>query len=139
MYQVPHFDLHFYGVPIAAVRAADCSDRTLPTEDALAPGYVLPPPDEACVPYMGVHALPVGDLQLQGSFQETLILGYYRGKPTFVEPMISRQLLLSKVSFSRDIPRPAAASGKPYPRRVHVEYDPRSNSYHIFLAGFRDG
>ena len=119
VYQVPHFDFHFYGVPIAAVRATDCSDPTLPAQDVLVPGYVLPPPDQACVPYMGVHALPVGDLQLQGPFQQTLILGYYGGQLTFIEPMITRQLLLAKVSFSREICGcQRQALPEPDPRRV---------------------
>lgn len=144
----PHFDFHFYAIPTAEMDAIDCSDTTKP--DALPAGYGLPdvplPPEMAgmigvptlvglCVPKMGMHAIAQSELDRTDAFEGTMVVGYYQGAPIFIEPMISKAMLMKKASF--DLPMPALTGFPgPLPTRFHAEYDAASQSYRFVLSGF---
>ncbi|MEW6749418.1 MAG: DUF5602 domain-containing protein [Candidatus Latescibacterota bacterium] len=139
VYDVPHFDIHFYGVDPQSVAAVDCSDETLPSAASLPPGYFLPP--DACVPQMGMHALdsrspelfPVAPVR----FASTVVLGYYGGFLTFLEPMISRERLLLRQDLNLRIPVPAGlAPSTRYPTRFRATYDPDADAYRMALGRF---
>lgn len=148
-YLTPHFDFHFYLVPPAEQQAIDCADLGKPA--ALPSGYSLPdvplPPPLVkmtgvgslvglCVPTMGMHALPGTDLESKDALRGSMVIGYYHSKPIFVEPMLSRAMLLEKRSFELAIPSIPGVAG-PYPHGFHAEYDAQQNAYRFVFADFR--
>lgn len=150
-YLTPHFDFHFYTIPAAERTAIDCKDDSKPA--ALAAGYSLPdqplPPEMAkmtgvstlvgiCVPQMGMHSLLTTELASDAPFRGSMVIGYYHGKPIFIEPMLSRVMLLEKRSFDLPIPSIPGLSGS-YPRVFHATYDAQQNAYHFAFSDFRAG
>lgn len=106
IYNVPHFDVHYYMMSHATVMALmDMSKMNVPPDPAYLPyGYVGGPP----VPQMGKHWLDPRSPELNGGpFSQTFIYGSYEGKISFYEPMLSRSWLLSINDFERSIPAPA--------------------------------
>jgi hypothetical protein len=148
-YLTPHFDFHFYTIPSAERTAIDCADTTKPA--ALAAGYALPdvtlPPPMAkmigvstlvgiCVPRMGMHSLLSSELASDTPFRGSLVIGYYAGKPIFVEPMITRAMLDEKHSFDLPIPAIPGMTGN-HPGTFHAEYDAQRNVYRFEFSGFQ--
>ena len=147
-FMTPHFDFHFYNIPTAERMAIDCKDVSKPAE--LAPGYALPdeklPPEVAkmvgtdvligiCVPQMGMHSLLESELQATTTFRGTMVVGYWKTKPIFIEPMISKAMLLEKKSFDLPIPTVPGMTG-PHPTVFRAEYDATANSYKFTFSGF---
>lgn len=140
VYDVPHFDFHFYLVSRAAqmqVAFKDENDSGDPSQQppaALVPvGYIMPP--GTAVPQMGVHAInPSASEFNKQPFTATFIYGYYNKQQTFIEPMASLAYLKSKPSFSAPVARPASYS-KPgaYPSAYSVKYDAAHNVYEVTL------
>jgi hypothetical protein len=133
-YMVPHYDFHFYFVPQETVAAIDCKDTNKPS--AIPTGYAMPdenvPPIGnlvgICIPLMGMHAVPAGDLTTK-LWDGSLLVGYYSGKPIFIEPMITKALLMKKQSFSLPVPEIAPTPNVRYPSRFNAVYDAKSDSY----------
>jgi len=145
----PHFDFHFYLVSPEERAAIDCTDLTKP--DALPGTYMLPdvelPPDMAkltgtnplvglCVPQMGMHSLQHAEMEGTTPFRGSMVLGYYHAKPIFVEPMISRAMLMEKAPFDLPIPELSGLSG-PYPRTFHATFDGEKQAYRFTYSGFK--
>ena len=136
-YMVPHFDFHFYFVPERQVATINCKDTVKPR--AVPAGYFLPPDENvpqigevvgACIPDMGMHAFPATDLSGKAPWKGSLLIGYYDGKPIFVEPMITSALLLQKHSFTLPVPQEIApAAHVRYPRSFRAVYLPESKAY----------
>lgn len=147
-YLQPHFDFHFYTVPSADRVAIDCKDTSKPS--ALPDAYSLPdvplPPDMAkmmgvssliglCVPQMGMHALPTAEMEGKAPFRGSMVIGYTQGKPIFVEPMLTKAMLMEKKSF--DLPVPVVPGlGAAHPSQFHAEYDAARQSYRFIFSGF---
>jgi len=153
VYDVPHFDFHFYMVSQAARDAIDPSDpqfaakaSNLPMGSYVPPFYIVPgPPAAVAVPHMGVHWLDVRSPELQGllgnpgayePFTKTFIYGSWDGQFTFLEPMVTRAYLLSQPDVTSPISVPAqyAQSGW-YPTSYHVTYDAQAKEYRVALSG----
>jgi hypothetical protein len=147
-YLTPHFDFHFYLVPAAEIAAMDCKDVSKPA--ALPQGFELPdvplPPPMAkatgvpaliglCVPQMGMHAMLGDELKSTTPFNGTMVIGYYKGKPIFIEPMLSKTMLMEKKSFNLVIPTIPGLTTV-YPRKFRAEYDSTANAYHFTFSGF---
>lgn len=140
IYDVPHFDFHFYLVSRAArmkVAFKNENDSGAPTQqppaELLPVGYILPP--GTAVPQMGVHAIDPSASEFHNQpFTATFIYGYYDKQLTFIEPMVSLAYLESKPSFSAPVPRPASYT-KPgaYPSTYSVKYDGARNVYEVML------
>lgn len=140
VYDVPHFDFHFYLVSRQAQRkvafkneneSGDPSQQ--PPAELMPAGYILPP--GTAVPQMGVHAINPASPEFHGQpFNATFIYGYYDKQQTFIEPMASLAFLKSKPSFSAPLPRPASYS-KPgaYPSAYSVRYDAAHKVYEVTL------
>lgn len=136
-YLVPHFDFHFYFVPERQVETINCKDTVKPR--AVPVGYALPPDENvpqigevvgACVPNMGMHAAPDTDFNSKSPWKGSLLVGYYDGKPIFVEPMITTALLLQKHSFSLPVPPGIApAAHVRYPRSFRAVYLAKAQAY----------
>lgn len=135
-FMVPHFDLHFYFAPEQKVETIDCKDTVKP--QALPAGYVLRDLTDphigtmvgACIPNMGMHALPTADLTLKTGWKASMMVGYYGAKPIFFEPMVSNALLLQKRSFTLPVAQDIApAAHVRYPKTFRAVYHPESKVY----------
>jgi hypothetical protein len=138
-----HFDFHFYNITQAEVRAIDCVDGSKPA--ALPARYALPDIDVPelgmlqglCVPNMGMHAMPAGDVNETEAFEASMMLGYYGAEPIFFEPMVSRDLLLAKSDFSLRVPAiRGLPAGVSYPSEFRAEYDEAEAQYRLIFSGF---
>ena len=145
----PHFDFHFYFISDTDRKAIDCKDRTKPA--ALPSGYVLPDeprsPEDAkmlqvdtligiCVPEMGMHALPSADIVGTTPFSGDMVVGYYHGKPIFIEPMISKAMLLQKKSFTLAVPAVPGLTG-PHPTEFRADWNDATQSYKFVFSNFK--
>lgn len=144
VYDVPHFDFHFYVVSrdeVSKVRFNGPEDSAAPAQqppaELMPAGYILPP--GTAVPRMGVHAINPGSPEFQKQpFTATFIYGYYKKRLTFVEPMASLEFLRSKPSFSAPVPRPARYSKDGlYPSRYRIAYDEGKKVYEVMLEELR--
>ena len=150
-FMTPHFDFHFYVVPVGEEMTYSCKDRTKPA--ALPAAYTLPdqamPPDMAkmigtdtlfgiCVPNMGMHSLPTSEMQRTTTFRGDMVIGYYAGKPIFIEPMLTKAMLMEKKSFDLPIPTIPGLKGN-YPRVFHAAYDAKEQSYRFRFSEFAPG
>jgi hypothetical protein len=150
-YMTPHFDFHFNSITPSERSAIDCADVSKPA--ALPAAYALPdiplPPEMRammgvpaliglCVPQMGMHAIPASDLDGKDPFRASMVIGYARGKPIFVEPMVAKAMLMERKSFDLVIPQVPALTGA-HPTRFHAEYDAAKQQYRMILSGFSPG
>lgn len=153
VYTVPHFDFHFYMVSQAARDAIDPADpnyaaeaNNLPTGAFVPPFYIVPgPPAAVAVPHMGVHWLDVRSPELQNLFNNpagyqpftrTFIYGSWNGQFTFLEPMVTREYLLTQPDATSPISVPAQyAQPGWYPSSYRVTYDAQAKEYRVALSG----
>jgi len=147
----PHFDFHFYLIPAVEIAAIDCKDLTKPATLPAAYGLIDIglPPDMAkmigtdsliglCVPKMGMHSLLLSELSSTAPFGGDIVIGYYKTKPIFIEPMISKAKLMEKKSFDFPIPTVPGLAGV-YPRKFHADWDEQGQSYRFVFSGFAPG
>lgn len=137
-YSAPHFDFHFYLVSEEERKAISCQGDdeavclTQPEPTKLPPFYV---PTPAGVPEMGWHWLDPRSPEFNGQpFTATFIYGFYGGNMNFLEPMITREYLLKKQCFEKDIPVPQAfPKAGYYPQSYAISFDKTLNMYFISL------
>lgn len=129
VYDVPHFDIHFFIQALAerlAIPAYDASTSTrfekFPDMTYLPSDYVRVPEGEA---QMGVHWVYSKAPELTGGkFTETFVVGSYDGKMTFFEPMVTLDLLTSKPTITKTIPLPSKfAKAGYYPMKYSIKQD----------------
>ncbi|MBF9032500.1 hypothetical protein HKCCE3408_19045 [Rhodobacterales bacterium HKCCE3408] len=114
LFGVPHFDVHFYMTTEAERLSIDPSDplfmakaENRPSTELLPANFVAPPEPEP-VPAMGEHWVDITDPVFAGSpFEAVLIYGAWDGEVIFVEPMVTRDLLESRVDFGGELGQPA--------------------------------
>jgi hypothetical protein len=141
IYNVPHFDFHFYtGSPedrsLITARGSDLERCSRAPAAGLVPdGYIFAPESEE--PGMGGHWIDPESHEFHGeSFTSTFIYGTYDGEITFYEPMITTAYLASKpntrtpVKVSRGVSRDGY-----YPDSYSVRYDAARQEYSIALEG----
>ena len=134
VFMVPHFDLHFYNQTVAQVAAVAPPDPTPPAADHIPAGYFYPGA-AATVPQMGVHA--VNPAQLQNGFTDVMIAGFYGGRMTFIEPMVTQALLAQKTNFTLAVPLPAVLGvATRYPTTFTATYDVATDSYTFLFSNF---
>ncbi len=139
-YNKPHFDIHFYRSTRAEVAAIDCTNFTEPPEDSIPAGYFVPPSNipGVCVPKMGKHGSPPGDDAPGLDWDRSMIFGYYGGQFTFIEPMVSRESLQAKASFTLPLPAPPSLHGTTrFPAKFDGRYDATKAQYDFVLSDFR--
>lgn len=144
VYDVPHFDFHFYVVDrgeverivFASPDESGAPDQQPPAE-LMAAGYILPP--GTAKSKMGVHAVnPASGEFQQQPFNAAFIYGYYNKRLTFIEPMVSLAYLKSKPSVSLPVSRPAKYSWPgAYPSSYRVAFDEAHQAYEIALEDLR--
>jgi hypothetical protein len=149
VYDVPHFDVHFYMTPIAdvlAIRPGPCGPELVNCDDFAAAKMPLPAglmhPDfsdvDAVAPAMGHHLIDLSGHEFHGEpFTRTWIYGVYGGRVTFYEEMVTLAYLLSRPDACATIKSPpAVAVGGFYPTQRCVRYDAVANAYVVSMEGF---
>jgi hypothetical protein len=141
IYDVGHFDFHFFMVDNDTRLAIDPADPAYQAKAELQPaaafvpeGYVLPAP--LAFPRMGVHWVHPASPELNGQpFTHTFIYGSWDGALIFAEPMVTRAFLESKQSASADVAQPAqyAAPGS-YATRYVVDWDASTREHRVALT-----
>ncbi len=120
IYDLPHFDLHYYMITNAEREAMDNAKLALnPPAEYFPTNYIAP---GLAVPLMGNHWIDTTSPELKGqTFTQTMILGSYDNKVVFYEPMITKAFLQNATTFERAIPQPAKfqKSGY-YPTKLRV-------------------
>lgn len=158
VYDVPHFDFHFYFTPQAEVDAITRDDphfrakaNKMPEEDFVPEFYLLltPPglePADITEPRMGLHWEDRRDPQIQHilgnpkdhrPFTKTFIYGSWDGQFTFAEPMITREYLLRRANETIPVPQPKRYP-KPgwYPNAYRISYDAQAKEYRVAIVDF---
>ena len=139
-YSEPHFDFHFYSIPVAQVLTIPFAPPfpPLPSVPAkrLPAGYAQP---EFSVPQMGRHAAPLSEFSAVGPLDATMIAGFLPDASYmhFFEPMVSQDFLLTRQNFTLPVPQPAVLGrATQYPTECVVLYDKDADAYHIVFKGF---
>lgn len=147
LFGTPHFDFHFYLADAASVMAINpaapdfvARAAHLPESKYVPKDYVPDPlpPAQAGVPGMGVHWFDSSEGFEPGKyvFTQTFINGSWDGRYTFMEPMLTREWLLTKASVRQDIKQPAAYQRAGYfPTVYSVRFDDSAKEYVITLGG----
>ena len=139
IYDVPHFDFHFYLITPKerdkiTARGTDLAKCYMkPASKFIPAGYILPKGTE--YPRSGVHWIdPTSPEFNKQPFTLTFIYGSYNGHITFIEPMITRAFLETKPDIVEPIKLPAAYQKRGYyPTAYSVKYDPVRREYTIAL------
>lgn len=138
IYNVPHFDMHFYKISVAAQMAITGAPTAPPAAGYLPVQYVI---QAATVPQMGTHWLNPASPELPPSlapFTHTMIYGSNAGQVIFIEPMITRAFLLGGLWESRVIPQPInfAPANTYYPQRYSIWKNDDNSRNYVALTNF---
>lgn len=138
VYDVPHYDIHFYFVDAAARDRIGPHDsvqfnRPLPPE-MLAPMYVETP---GGVPRMGAHVVDglSPEIAGTGAFAHTFIYGKYDGELNFLEPMAAMTFLEAEPDVEATVRRPERYGRRGYfPGAYAIRYDADADTYAVALT-----
>jgi len=141
IYDVPHFDFHFYIItPAQRAQITGTGEdlaraMTMPAPESIPEGYIGP--EGTVEPRMGWHWVNPASPEFHGQpFTQTFIYGFYNGQMAFIEPMVTTAFLMSKPFVSRVIALPAAyPTHAYYPTGYAVLYDPSYREYTVSLWG----
>lgn len=134
VYDVPHFDVHFYTIDKAerdAIAFAPPGAVPKPASQTVPAGYVS---DGAVVPQMGMHFVSAMQPEFHGKpFMCSQIWGYNGQHFAFLEAMFSLKFVNANGSFAESIARPVVApAGVALPSTMHVNRG--SRGYDIVLG-----
>lgn len=148
VYDVPHFDFHFYIVdrnmidgigsgPCAYFMNCDDYKRAISPVPAkyVAPDYISV---NAAVAGMGNHLVDSKAPELSTppqKFTHTWIFGAYGGHIIFYEPMITREFLRSRPSECTPVRQPQAWEKTGYEPTKHCIRESNSGEYTVSLEG----
>ena len=139
IYNLPHFDIHFYIVPQSDRTAVvQGPDLVLPQPRFVPTDYVPDSNPPMAIPNMGAHWVDSTSAEWNGEkFTETFIYGYYQGEMYFVEPMITLEYLEASPSFVEDIKQPEAYQKRGYyPTKYSIIHDEANQVYRVFIHDF---
>ncbi|MFB3816256.1 MAG: hypothetical protein ACE147_01215 [Candidatus Methylomirabilales bacterium] len=149
VYDVPHFDVHFYMEPIAnvfALQSGPCGPELIRC-DQFAIGKQPVPPDylhpdfrdvDAVVPAMGNHLVDLTGPEFHKQpFTRSWIYGAYAGQIIFWEEMVAHRTLLEKPQSCSPIklPKGVATSGF-YPTVSCLRHDEATGETTVSLERF---
>lgn len=142
IYDLPHFDVHFYTVtlgerlamaPDSDPRFTEKSER-LPADELVPVGYVMP--QLLPFPQMGLHWVDPRSPELNGEvFTRTFIVGSWDGGFHFWEPMVTKAFLESRESVHAPVPLPqrAVRAGE-YPGGYAIRWIDAEKAWRIALT-----
>ncbi|MGW8315294.1 MAG: DUF5602 domain-containing protein [Bacteroidales bacterium] len=137
VYDLPHFDLHFYIISEAERDAIGPMDMEA---FAKAPDNMYVPTDyflsEGGVPQMGAHWLDATAPEFNGQvFKNTFIWGSYDGEFIFWEPMVTRDYLLTQPDDITAMKLPEAYQKEGwYGTKYKVSHNSSEGRYEIALT-----
>lgn len=139
VYNVPHFDVHFYLISNGEREAITFHGEsrelalTAPAPQLVPVGYVVPP--DTAVDRMGMHGLDPAGHEFHGQpFSHNFIYGYYKGELVFVEPMVSLVFLESLPEMTSPVKQPQRYSYPAwYPATYRIGFDADKGEYTIAL------
>ncbi len=142
VYDVPHFDIHFYFISQAERGLIGPNDTTefnrpLPA-DQLPEMYIETP---GGVPRMGAHVVNAMSPEVNGSgpFTHTFIYGKYDGQLNFLEPMAAESWLRTYPNITVPIRQPQSFGRSGYfPREYSITFDDNMNTFRVALRDFVD-
>jgi hypothetical protein len=138
VFDVPHFDFHFYMITLA-------DQLAIPPYEVAPAGFEnLPPhanwpdlyfPTAGGVPQMGKHWI---DGAFAPPFSKTFIYGSYNGRFTFLEPMITRDYLLQGTTSSTAYRQLHVfdPANKYYPKQYNIYKNTATSKHYITLSNF---
>ncbi len=138
VYDLPHFDVHFYITTSAEREAIGFSPFSVPVDPKYAPpAYLLADP---VVPQMGSHWIDLLAPELDPAsgkiFDHVYILGSHEGEFIFWEPMITLDFLLSKPNITVPVRQPSEWQRDGwYATAYRVKYSDKPGTYTIALTG----
>ena len=141
IYNVPHFDVHFYLITPderrnITARGDDLDKiRKAPSAEHVPDGYIFAPESEE--PGMGGHWVDPVSHEFHGhDFTTTFLYGTYDGQIIFYEPMITKAYLETKpdVTMPLKVPKRYARTGY-YPTSYSIRYDAKRKEYTVALEG----
>jgi hypothetical protein len=149
IYDVPHFDVHFFLERIEnvfALRAGPCGPEFIRCDQFVRARKPVPAnymhPDfkdvEAAVPAMGNHLVDLSGPEFHGQpFTRSWIFGVYDGEVTFYEQMVARAFLLSRPNACVPIKRPPAVARRGfYPTVSCIRHDAATGEYAVSMEDF---
>lgn len=135
IFMKPHFDFHFYGIPVDEVRAIKEMDPTPPAPEYMPKGYIYFGKD-TFIPEMGVHTGSMAVMDMP--FTADMIAGIANGRMNFFEPMVTQDFLLQKKTFRLDMPLPQKFGRDTlYPMKFEGKYDRKSDAFRLILTDFK--
>lgn len=137
VYDVPHFDVHFYTIPSAKrleIGPGDPGFDVLPEERYIPSSYMKIP---GGVPQMGAHWVDLLAPEFNGEpFTRTYIWGSFDGQVIFLEPMITLAYLQSNSGETIALRQPEAYQRDGYyPTSYQIEHLGQPNRHEISLQG----
>lgn len=149
VWDVPHFDIHFYLEPIAnifAITSGSCGPEFVRCDQfevgkrPVPPNYIHPDFRDvgAVVPAMGNHLLDLTGPEFhKHPFTRSWIFGAYDGRVTFYEEMVTRAFLLSRpdTCFQIKSPKAVALSGF-YPSVSCIRHNAATGEYTVSMERF---
>jgi len=140
VYNLPHFDVHFFMIGQTERANITLADRTamfrVPQESAIPSGYRA---DSEGFAAMGVHWLDSQAPEFaQQPFTRTMIHGFHDGRMIFQEPMVTKAFLETRPDFRAPVaqPREYARPGY-YPTSYRIAYDAATGDYIIALDSLK--
>lgn len=138
IYNVPHFDMHFYKISVAEQMAITGVPGPVPPTGYLPASYVI---QAATVPQMGTHWIDPSSPELPPTFTpftHTFIYGSNNGHVIFLEPMITRAFLLAGSSVSKSFPQPIhfSPTGTNYPTVYKIWNNSENSRHYVALTDF---
>ncbi|HEY0680430.1 MAG TPA: DUF5602 domain-containing protein [Chitinophagaceae bacterium] len=133
LFDVPHFDAHFYFMTVAerlSIFPGDPKALILPPLNERPAGYIA---STDAIPAMGNHWIAPPVIP---PFTKVLIWGSYNGKMTFIEPMVTVAYMQSGATTHQQFGQPVVFP-KPgnYPKQYNVYKDDKGN-HQITLSDF---
>lgn len=141
VYDLPHFDVHFYRIGLAERDRIVPDDPEFEAKLARPPAAGYMPPGlrrGASTPRMGQH-WGVADAAPEPAghpFERVMIVGTYDGRLIFLEPMMTRAFLLTRPDVTIPIRAPERAEGMLWwPDAYGISF--RNGVHRIVLTGLR--
>jgi hypothetical protein len=144
VYELPHFDVHFFTITSAdreVIRPADPEYAekvaAAPPPGYLPPGYVRV---LGGVPLEGQHWADGAAPELNGErFTATMLWGTYDARVVFIEPMMTRERILSGQAVEETMLLPGKyGTGGYWPTTTGVAHDADVGVYRVYLGGLTE-
>jgi len=141
IYDLPHFDFHFYMITLSEQLAIPSYEQApaqfdnLPLSEYIPALYFRGP---GGVPQMGVHWVDILSPEFNGQlFTTTILYGTYDGKVTFLEPMVTLDVIQSGTTVNKEIRQPQRfwPNNKYYPTKYAVWRDASTGKHYVSLHG----